>query len=189
MNIEVAGFKKKFSAEHPDKLESILEARRARFKELLPEFSALYNLRGGESFIRYYEGIESVKSVYESFLRDIRPHQEYLIMGNVDHWVNADEEYFTDFSFRRAKLPITIKMLVQDTGMGHKWLSLAKNFNAEARMLPTATTLTTNLVITPQRVLIHQLTQPIIGIVIENKSVIRMHQEMYGIMWNASEEN
>lgn len=187
MNIQVAGFKKKFVAEDPNKLEAILETRRQRLRDVLPEFSALYSLQGGEAFIKYYEGLESVKGVYEDLIRDIKPHEDYLVMGNVDHWIKLDKEFFSDFSYRRAKLPINIRLLVQDTEIGREWLALEKNFNSKVRLLPKETELTTNLVITPEKVLIHQLTPPVLGIVIENKNVIRMHREMYEIAWGASQ--
>ncbi len=185
VGIEINGFKKKFVAEDPAKLEVILEARRKKLHDSLPEFSALYNLRGGESFIKYYEGLEAVKNVYESLIRDIKPHQDYLIIGNQDAWIDLDKDYLSNFMDRRAKLPINIRMLLIDSKSSREWKTQERNFNAQIKILPLNTKLRTNLVITPQRVLIHQLVHPIIGIVIENKSVIQMHQEMYEIMWNA----
>lgn len=185
VNIQVTGFKKKFVAEDPAKLESMLEVKRSRLKELLPEFSALYNLQGGESFIKFYEGIEAVKNVYEGLIRDIRPGQDYLVIGNQNQWIKLDEHYFKDFLFRRAKLPIKIRMMFTDTPLAHKWKGEQLNFNSLIKILPENTALKTNLVITPQRVLIHQLSEPILGIVIENKSVIQMHREMYEIIWNS----
>mgnify|MGYP001572833139 CR=1 FL=1 len=185
VNIEINGFKRKFVAEDPQKLEIILETRRKKLREALPEFSALYNLKGGESFIKYYEGLESVKGVYESLIRDIRPHQDYLIIGNQDEWLRLDGEYMSDFMERRAKLPIKIRMLLIESETSKDWKTKERNFNASIKILPKSTKIKTNLVITPQRVLIHQLVQPIIGIVIENKSVIHMHQEMYEIIWNS----
>lgn len=186
MNIQVAGFKRKFVAEDPNKLEAILEARKQRLKDVLPEFSALYNLQGGESFIKYYEGLESVKGVYEDLIREIKPHEDYLVIGNVDHWIKLDREFFTDFSYRRAKMPIKIRLLVQDTETGREWLRLEKNFNSNMRLLPAETNLTTNLVITPQKVLIHQLTPPVLGIVIGNRDVIRMHTELFEVIWKGA---
>jgi HTH-type transcriptional regulator, sugar sensing transcriptional regulator len=186
MNIQIQGFKKKFVAENPDKLEAILETRRKKLRSALPEFAALYNLQGEESVIKYYEGIESVKGVYESLIRDIKPHEDYLVMGNQDQWLNLDREFLLDFIQRRAKLPIKIRMLMQDTETGREFKKNERNYNSTVRILPEGTKLTTNLVITPQRVLIHQLTAPVIGIVIENKNVIQMHKETYEIVWNAS---
>ena len=185
MNIQVEGFKKKFMAEDPKKLEQILEARKERFRNLLPEFSAIYNLQGGESFIKYYEGLPAIKGVYETLIRDIKPHEDYLVLSNPDKTIGLDERFMMDFMYRRAKLPINIRMILQESESGHKLQNLDRNLNSKTKILAPSTKLNTNLVITPQRVFIHQLIEPIIGIVIENKSVIQMHKEMYEVIWDS----
>ena len=69
MSIQVDGFKKKYVSESPDKLVSLLEERRKRFENALPEFSGLYNLKGGEETIKYYRGIEALKGVKQGRAR------------------------------------------------------------------------------------------------------------------------
>jgi hypothetical protein len=165
-----------------------LEARKERLRNLLPEFSALYNLQGGESFIKYYEGLPAIQGVYESLIRDIKPHEDYLVMGDQDAVIKLDEKFVMDFLARRAKLPINIKMIFQESENARKLKGLERNFNSEIKILPTNSKFNTNLVITPQRVFIHQLVPPIIGIVLENKSVIQMHKEMYEMIWNSIKE-
>ncbi|MEK7463775.1 MAG: helix-turn-helix domain-containing protein [Patescibacteria group bacterium] len=188
VRIELKGFKKLYVAEGPEKLESILEQRKAKLKQFMPELAALYNLKGGESFLKYHEGLEAVKNVYESLIKDVRPHEDYLVMANQDQWLSLDPDYFRDFLVRRAKLPIKVRMMFQDTELGRKWQAERHVLNTKIRMLPESTKLTTNLVVTPQRVLIHQLIPPVFGIVIENRSIIRMHQEMYDIIWKSLSE-
>ncbi len=188
MRIELKGFKKLYVAEGPEKLESILEQRKAKLKQFMPEFAALYNLKGGESFLKYHEGLEAVKNVYESLIKDVRPHEDYRVMANQDQWLSLDPDYFRDFLARRAKLPIKVRMMFQDTELGRKWQAERHVLNTKIKILPESTKLTTNLVVTPQRVLIHQLVPPIFGIVIENRSIIRMHQEMYDIIWKSLPE-
>ena len=185
VNIQVNGFKKKFVAEKPEKLEIMLEIKRKKLKSLLPEFSALYNLQGGESFLKNYEGLEAVKGVYESLINDIKPGEDYLVFSSQDDWLSLDKEYFMDFLHRRAKLPINIRMIFTDTPLAHEWKKMAKNLNSSIKILPEDVGFKSNLVITPQRLLIHQLTPPIMGIVIENKSVIKLHKEMYEVIWKS----
>ena len=185
MRIEVRGFKKKFVAESPEKLESIVDARREKLKHTLPEFLALYNVKGGESFIKYYEGLEAVKSLYENLLRDIRPHENYMVVTDQKRWLALDPEYFLRFTERRAKLPIDIRLLMQDSGTARDHKEKEKNFNEHIKLLPKGTSLTTNLVVTPRRVIIHQLVPPILAIVIENQSVIQMQQELFEIIWRS----
>lgn len=185
MNIELRGFKKLYTAESPEKLKDVLEQRKQLFTTNLDEFLALYNLKGGESFIKYHEGLESVKTVYEKLIKDIKPNEEYLAIGGQEQWYKLDSAYFQDFIERRAKLNLRIRLLFQDSEIAHEHKRLEQNYNEKVKILPTKTSLTTNMVITPQRVVIHQLTQPIIAIVIENKSIIQMQREMFEIIWNS----
>ncbi len=189
MNIELKGWKKLYVAQNPEKLYSTLEAKRELLKDSLPEFSALYNLKGGENFIKYYEGLESVKSVYESMIRDIKPRENYMVVTDQERWFNLDREYFSDFMQRRAKLNTNIRLLFQNSEVAREFKKKEQIYNEKIKILPQETELTTNLVIIPRRVLIHQLTHPIIGIVIENRSVIQMHKEMFEIIWNSIKEN
>jgi sugar-specific transcriptional regulator TrmB len=186
-NVQVEGFKKKFVAENPEKLETMLEIKRGKLRSLLPEFSALYNLQGGESLLKNYEGLQAVKNVYENLIRDIKPGEDYLVFSSQDDWISLDKEYFMDFLYRRAKLPIKIRMIFTDTPLAHEWKKMEKNFNSSIKILPKETDFKSNLVVTPERLLIHQLTPPVMGIVIENKSVIKLHTEMYEVIWKSLE--
>lgn len=188
MTIEVRGFKKLFIAERPETLESILEGRRERFKKVFPEFSALYNLKGGESAIKYYEGLAGIKSVYENLIKDVRPHDDYCIVSEIHRWLALDPEFFLDFTKRRAKLNINIRLLLQDSKTAREHKKLERNFNEKIKILPPQIALTTNLVIIPRRIVIHQLNPPILAIVIENKSVVQMHRELFEIIWRSLPE-
>ena len=76
-------------------------------------------------------------------------------------------------------------MLVQDTPVSQLMKKREKNYAETIKFLPAQTKLSTNLIIIPKRVVIHQLIPPITAIAIENKSVIQMHREMFEIMWKA----
>ena len=56
MSLEVKGFKQLFVAEHPDKLDSMLELRKKELQDNFPALLGMYNLAGTESSIKYYEG-------------------------------------------------------------------------------------------------------------------------------------
>ena len=186
MNIELKGIKKLYRAESPEKVQLLIEQRKDKFNQLLPEYMGLYNAQGGESFMSYYQGLTSVKSIYNQLLKDIKPHHDYLVISDQEQWENLDQKFFKDFTERRSKLPIRVRVLLTDTPAAREYKKFEKNYHVEVRILPAQTKLTTNLVIIPKRVVIHQLTSPIIAIVIENKSVVQMHRESFEIMWNAN---
>ncbi len=188
MNVEVRGLKKLFAASNPVKLDSILDSRKEKLKSVLPDFSALYNLKGGESFIKYYQGIEAIKNVYEGLIKDVRPHEDYLIISDQKRWYEIDEKFFEDFSRRRAKLPINIRMLLVESDIARKFKERERLFNIKVKFLPKGTALSTNLVVIPERVVIQQLTVPIFAMVIENQSTIQMFQQMFEILWKSVPE-
>ncbi|MCC6520841.1 hypothetical protein IT403_02585 [Candidatus Nomurabacteria bacterium] len=185
VSTELHGFKKKFVAERPEKLEEVLELKKNKFKTLLPQLQAMQNAQDDGGFIRYFEGMEGIKSVYESMIRDIKPHEDYSVIGNMDKLLPLDQKFFEDFFSRRAKLNINLRILVQHNEAGDWFKKFEKNINAKVKYLPETTKLNTNLVMIPRRMLIHELTEPIKGIVIENKRTIDMQRELFEIMWNS----
>src|SRR5438552_2037104 len=82
--VEIRGFKSLYVAEGPEKLEQMLELKKERFKEILPELKALAELKGGESFIKYYEGVAGVKTVYDHILDDLKPGDDYVVISDME---------------------------------------------------------------------------------------------------------
>lgn len=185
---EVRRWKTRFAAEAPERLEAIIDAKKQDLTRVLPDLSALYHLRGEEGSIRFYDGLDAVKSVYEGLIRDIRPHEDYLIVSDLRQWLALDPDFFQTFIERRAKLSIRIRLLTQPSPIAIEHKKRERAYNELIRFLPEQTLLTTNLVIIPKRIVIHQLVPPVFAMVIENPSIIRMHREQFEIMWNAIPE-
>jgi sugar-specific transcriptional regulator TrmB len=190
VRVDLKGFKSLYTAESPEKLENILETRKNKLKKHLNDLMAIYNKGGGETLIKIYEGLEATESVYNQLLDEIKPGEDYLVIAGMKKAFDMDPEFFKDLQNRRAKLPIKIRILMTDpeSEESRDLKKYAQNFNVKAKFLPAGTKLTTNTVITPQRVLIHQMEQPIMAIVIENKSTIKTHQELFEVMWNSISE-
>jgi len=185
VRIELQDKKKLFAAEEPAKLETLLEEKRALISSSLPEFEALFRLTESEGLVKYYRGLNGCKQIYNDLIAGIKPGEDYLIVSDQAKWLEMDPKFFLDFTQRRAKLDIKIKLLLQNNPTGRKFQILQDKYNEKVKLLPAKTELTTNLVVTPQKALIHQMTPPIFGIVIENKSIIQMFQQMFWIIWNS----
>lgn len=185
VNIEMKGWKSLLAAESPDRLEQILETKRSKLKTDLPEFLALYNLKESGSFIKYYEGMEAVKSVYTRLSKELRPRDDYMAISNQKQWLALDEKFFMDFKKRVSKLNTNTRLLLQDSDTAREFKKIGINFNEKVKILPSNASLSTNLIITPSKVVIHQLVPPITAMVIENKNIVQMHKEMFEIIWKA----
>ncbi len=177
------GLKKKFAAQDPEYLESLLEQRKKELQDLIPQLTAMRANRGDQAVIKFYEGLESVKSVYESLIRDIKPYQDYMIIADQAKWLLLDEKWFRGFTEKRAKLNIRIRALFTDSPITQEWVKKQKNFNMEVKILPKEMNITTDTVITPQKYWIHDLHTPTFGMVITNKSIISTQQQLFEILW------
>ncbi len=185
MSVQVKGLKKLYSAEDPERLERMIDLQKEEFRKILPELKAVQNLTIEGSFIKYYSGIEGVKRVYDSILEDLKPGDEYLIISDMEKFLAMDKEYFERFIERRAKLNLKVRSLFQKSAAAEHYKKIERNTNQSIKFLPDNTKLTVNLVITPYKVIITQITNPIMCIVIENKNIVNMHKEQFDINWEA----
>ncbi|XOU94176.1 MAG: TrmB family transcriptional regulator [Candidatus Kerfeldbacteria bacterium] len=185
MRLNIKGFKQFYVAEDPNKLESILESRKIQLQNSLPEFSALYNLKGGEGFIKHYEGLEAVKNIYEELLQKVKPTDFYYVFADTEKWYNTDKKFYQKFLEKRAKKNIHIKILTKKSKISIEHKKYSKNYNITSKFLPEKTKLTTNLIITPNKLVTHQLIPPIMAVVIENKSIINTNKQMFDLLWES----
>ncbi len=184
------GLKRLFVAEDPGKLDVLALNMREKLKNTLPAFQALYNLGGNEGSIKYFEGLEGIKSIYRELLKEMQPGDYYCVISEEKEWLRADQQFFEEFRKERGRisqsLGISIRLLLQDSPEAKKVKKYEKNYNEKVKTLPVATNLTTNLIVTPRKTIIHQLIPPISAIVIESKSIIQMHKEMFEIAWKVA---
>ncbi len=189
MMITIDGMKKKYASQDPQFLEILLEERKRRLQKALPQLSTMFNQQGEEGVIKYFDGLEAVKTVYESLIRDIKPKQEYMVVADQSKWLELDPEYYRGFTERRAKLDINIRLLLTDTPRAREWKQFSKNFNVTVKILPKSFDFSTDMVITPQRLLLHNLELPIFGVTITNKNIINMQQQLFEMLWASSSED
>ncbi len=183
VEVVVRGFKTFYRAINPENLAAIIEERQQKLNRYLPDFLSLYNASAEESYLRYYEGLPAIKSIYEDLLKSVKLGDDYLVISDQEKWYSLDPEYFEDFLRRRSKLNIKIRLLLQDSPMARRYQKMQEFYNETIKLLPAGTKLDTNLVIIPQRVVIHQTVPPIKAIVIDSPIVAKMHKEFFEIMW------
>ncbi|MDD2941744.1 MAG: helix-turn-helix domain-containing protein [bacterium] len=189
IRIEERGFKRKFVAESPERLETLLESRKNSLQKALPDLRSLFQPTGGSTLIRYHEGLEATKALYLDLLREVRPGQDYLVIGNQEQWYDLDSGFFRRFIEKRSRLNFKIRCLFTDTETAREHIRQQRQNAQEIRLLPSRTTISTNLVIVPHQVLMHQLTPPVMAMVIQNKSMIQMHRELFEVMWQEAGNN
>lgn len=183
MRKEVMGVKDYFVAAHPDDLRSLLEKQQEDFLSALPHLAALHRVQGAQNVVRYYEGVAGARLAYTDLLKSVRLGEDYLVLSTMEQWYNLDPEFFMRFLEKRGKLDIKVRMILTESKLAASRKGPLRKPNERTRILPKGTQLTTNLIIIPSKVVIHQLTPPIMVMVIENEHIVRLHREMYELIW------
>lgn len=188
MRIDLKGFKQLYSAEDPKKLDGVLKQREKAFSAVLPEFEALYNYQGKGSEIKYYEGFEAIRGIYNMLITDARPGDDYLVISDQEKWYTQDPDFFQGFMERRAKLKLNIRMLLRDSPITREHKKFSKNYNLSIKILDRKSEFKTDIVITPQHLFIQQMTHEIVALVIDNPPIIDTHRELFELLWKTIPE-
>lgn len=187
MKKEVYGLKTLYSPEHPERLESTLESKRALLTKIMPELTGKYHLKGTESTIKYYEGLTAIKNLYADLLKELKPRDFYYAVSNTDEWEKIDNDYFMkNHVEKRVDLGLKINLLFVDTPIARKRKQFERNFNEEIRLIPKDANIHVDMVITPKKLIIFQLYDPMVALVVENQSMITVQKEIFELLWKSS---
>ena len=184
MKKEIQGFKTLYAPEHPERLENALDSRRMILHKIYPELEGLYNLKGGESTIKYYEGLRSIKNLYDALLDDLKPQDFYYAISNIAEWQGLDEDFFLQRHVEiRSRMHVQTKLLFLDSETARARKNLAPKYNEEIQLLPADSNVHVDLVITPYKLIMFQLHNPLEAILIENQAMIQIQKSMFEMIW------
>jgi len=182
--IKDKGFKRVFVAENPARLSSMIDRKKDSLLEILPALKSIYSLEGKDILIKSYEGVEAMKSVYDELLTELRNHDEYLVIGDPERWDLHARDYFKKFIKRRLKIDLNARLLLSYSNTAKEYQKFEDNFKEKVRILPENYRIDSNVVMTKNKIIIHQLDNPAITIVIESKSVISLQKNLFEMLWN-----
>lgn len=186
IHIQSSGFKRRFAVENPERLESLLESRRAQLKGILPKLCAeFYNVRESESFIKHYHGLEGVKTVYETFLEELKPGDFYFAISNQEKLFDLDASFFENFSEKRRQLDLNFRLILQDSPHARTYRQSERTAKRVYKFLPREREINTCIIILPHKFIIVQLVQPPMVMVVENPHVVDTNRLLFEMMWEA----
>jgi len=183
VSINNKGFKKVYVAENPTRLSTIIDRKKDDLLSILPALSSLYSTGGKDILIKTYEGVEAMKSVYDELLNELRGGDQYLVIGDPERWDSHARDYFKKYIKRRLKINIAARLLLSNSKTALEYKKFEKNFQEEVRILPKGYKIDSNVIITKNKIVMHQLDNVAITIVIESESVISLQQNLFEMLW------
>lgn len=174
-----------YFAESPSKIIESLEKQKKGLEEAMPELVAMMNILDRKPKMRYFEGIDAVREIFEDTLE--YPDSEVLTWFPYPY-LNLGEDYFWKYyNVQRTKKKIWMRILAPDTEINRKILEKMKEFLVSARFMNAETFANFDIEIkiygkTKIGIISHQEN---LGILIESKKIFDGFKAIFECMWNA----
>jgi|GEM_PF-1027481 len=186
------GLKRKFVAESPRVLQSLLHEQQQELEEALPGLVEMHRYPSTEGSVKIYEGAEGLKNALSLMLKDLQPGDPYYVIANIEGILELIKKFFYEFAKKRDKYPILLKTLLQDqkgkSPLTKEYIAWAQGTREEIMTFMPEQSFSANIVVTPYRVMMPHI-KPFTGaIVIENPQAVDTHQQLFRMLWNRFEK-
>src|SRR3990167_359242 len=179
--------KQEYNSESPDRLVVILEKqaqeaekRISEIKKIIPDLKSIHTVAGRPK-VRFYEGVQGLKDVYEDTLTS---HEEIRAYATVDDMHRALPGYFPKYYKRRAGKGIHIRAIIPATPIGRERALHDKDEFRETAFVPSDKYyFSPEINIYDNKVMIASWREQL-GIIIESAEIADAMKKMYELAWN-----
>jgi len=186
----IKGKKRYWAASNPDRLlelsrekERKLDQEKDQIRQFLPELKSIYNLAGKKPEVRFYEGVEGLKAIYEDTLSSREDFLVYSSLADVDRLI-PDQKFWSRYIKKRVSLGIRAKGICPRSKEALKLTKTDKQELREIRFLPEGEDLgPTETYIYDDKVAMLSFSGEIVGVVIENKEFAETQRKIFERIW------
>jgi sugar-specific transcriptional regulator TrmB len=175
---------KEYSAEDPQKIANLSEETARTIKEVLPDLKEIYRSAKSRPQIKYHEGLQAIKEMYNDMLR--QKEREYLIFGPESTWMQMDEKWFSEFKKRRASAKIKTRLIITDSPEARLRKKQEAQDFSEVRILPRESSqdITAGVYIFREKVMFAEYRKNLISLEIQSKAIAEMQRLMFERLWS-----
>jgi len=171
--------KKNFQATPPEQLVSLLETKKQKLEEIIPELKSMHNVTDRPK-VFFYEGREGMEKVYEDTLTSHEPIRAYATPDDMHAGLPG---YFPDYYHRRAKAGIFIRAIAPKTEIGVERREHDKEEKREIAFVPgDKYYFSPEINIYDNKVMIASWREKL-GIIIESSEIADAMKKIYELAW------
>lgn len=160
------------------------QARLEEINRLMPEFRALYQEPITKPRVRYYEGIEGLKVIYEDSL--LCREKEIRAYTSTEHLKDVLGSYAEDYFKRRAEKGISIRAIIQTDPYGIHLKKVQKEYLREIRLMPAQKfSISPEIYIYDNKVAYIGLREKF-AVLVESQEIAEAEKRIYELAWEAA---
>jgi len=179
------------AAAPPEAIEQIIKAKERNLEDAkgrLSMLSSLYNLGMGKPNVRFAEGIEGIKEIFNDTLT---AKTEIVSYADVDGWMKYLEKYAIWYAAERRRRKIKERAIIPDTPEAKKYMA---GYNMEVTKIKFIQhekfQFSLEMNIYDNKVSYVTFREPFISVLIEDQAVADTQRAIFELSWkNAATES
>lgn len=175
--------RKYFVAENPDKLLYLVKRQEQNLEEIIPQIKAHHYSSVVKPRIKFFEGKEGVKTIFNDILDEKRP---FLAITSIDDMETIARDYFEEFVHQRIRQNLKVKLLTNKTEESTRFKAADTKEIRETRFVPKEYAFHTANYIYGNKFAIMLLKDYPVAILIEDEAVAKTAEMQFEIMWKAA---
>ncbi|MFA6042396.1 MAG: helix-turn-helix domain-containing protein [Patescibacteria group bacterium] len=177
---------REYAAEDPDKLVEQSEAAYRTMKAAQPDLAALFRGAKNRPRVRYYDGLQAIKGMYEGILLQRKKGlKDYQVIASESAFLSRDREWFTNFVKRRAAFGMHSRLILEASEDTRQKQKEEKEINSEIRILDNfyEQRSKAGIYILLKSVIFVEYTKNPVAVEMESKELVSMHRMLFEALW------
>lgn len=180
----ISNFQKKkiryFSAEDPKKIIHLAQTRTRDLEKVGPQLEALYGLARERPRVRFFQGKDGMKQVFEEVLED---KHEYLSFGSAEDLFTALDDYYPEFVERRVREKILARVILRDSPKARERQRLGPKQLRVVKILPARFEHHGMVSIFGNKIAFFSFLKDYLAVIIESKELVAIQRNMFEFIW------
>lgn len=182
---QLVGKKRYFVAQNPQQLLTLLETRREALKAILPELKGRWRATDVRPRVRYYEGVEGMRTVLDDTLTS--KDKELLgILSTEDLFTTVGQRWMDNYTKRRVKQRFHLRVVRSaQKEVGERWPTSAQE-HRELRYTPEGMVFSMTMYVYGNKVALLSTRQENFGMIIESDELATHQHHLFEALWQIS---
>lgn len=189
VSVAFAGNIRTFSAENPENITAELKRKLAGAEALMPDLKALYEQSPRKPRVRYYEGVEGIKTVCEDIL-NLKTGEYYYFGSIYEMFLVTGREYLNYYVKKRVKKGIWSNAIrIREGEIDDEFMKSSPRYLRRVRFFPNPILgEIITLVIYDDKIALHSGLKENYAMIIESRELSTLMREIWNCTWSVSRE-
>lgn len=181
------GKRKIYIPKHPREFYRQVSNQKEQFRDLLPDFIALFAQTTREPFVQVFTGTHAAREVYEDILR-VAPKEYMYFSAPSLAWLMTDKTFMRSWVDRRVAKKIHVRTLrVRGKDVSHvSWLNESDAFLRHIRYLPEYVDLKNSIYMYGNNIGIISTVEENAAYIIYSPDFAYSLKQIFEFLWNIS---